>query len=71
MEEEEDGPLPPPLRGMRWTLIVEEAADLERLVSHHELTSITIPSLGLEAQSERTANLDLPLSMLLTLMEQG
>lgn len=58
------------LSGVEWTLTVSDESDLERLVSHHRLTRITIPTVGLEFESERTAGVDMPLHMLLQLMEQ-
>lgn len=58
------------LTGSEWTLVVAHAGDLERLISHHELTTLLIPSVGLEFHSERTAGLEMPLHMLLTLVEQ-
>jgi C4-type Zn-finger protein len=58
------------IRGRTITLNVIGENDLERLVTHHELTVISIPSVGLEFESERTANMEMSVAMLLALAEQ-
>lgn len=49
---------------------VASEADLERQVLHHELTTIEFVELGLSFESERTADVEMPLSMLLALVHQ-
>ena len=53
------------------TFVVKSEADLEVLVAHHRLTSLSLVELGLEFQSEQTSGgLELPLHMLLQLVSQ-
>lgn len=52
------------------TVVISKEDDLERIVKHHSLTQISIPSVGLEFCSERTANSEIPLFMLLQLAAQ-
>lgn len=52
------------------TVKVGQAADLDREVYHHQLTSIEFVELGLTFESERTAGLELPLSSLVGLALQ-
>ncbi len=53
------------------TFVVRSPADLEVIVAHHRLTSLSLVELGLEFESERTAGgLELPLHMLVALVGQ-
>lgn len=58
------------MEGEILTFTVASAADLEREVFHHTLTNIEIVEVGLSFESERTANMEMPLSSLLGLMTQ-
>lgn len=45
-----------PLEGHIVEVTIKDETDLQRSISHHTLTKITIESIGLEFESERTAN---------------
>jgi hypothetical protein len=58
------------LSGKQWTIVIHEERDLERIISHHSLTTLTIDAAGLECSCSQTAGPEMPIHMLLTLLEQ-